>query len=257
MPYIYALATHPAFRGRGLAGKLLKYAEKVAKEWGAAGVCTLPADPSLYGFYGKMGYNRGLYGGLYPPVLDAVKGVLDAVEGPVFPTKKEKNGIFGEDLPGREERSGDHGETPHGAGEEKTGKPAGRVVVLGPGEYNALRRKLLEGRAYLDLPDELIAFQKAISRLSGGDLYGILPPGGGEGPAAGSFGAEGACAPRRSGDGAAAGAVAGVAAVEMEGGRALVKEGLPLAGEGAPFGMLKWFAPGPPPGPVYLGLAFD
>lgn len=256
MPYIYAFATDPAFRGRGMGQNLLKYAENVAKKWGAVGLCTLPAEPSLYDFYGKMGYGQGLYGGLYPPVLDSVRTSPDLIKAPCFSVEMEENGS----AEGRTVCPG--------------GGPGGRWMPLEAGEYNALRRKMLAGRTYLDLPDGLMAYQKALSRLSGGDLYGL------EGPAPGDEGGEGtgsACAPGGPGDGATpgaggtgdpggaektgaagdGGAVAAVAAVELDGGRPVVKERLPLAGEKAPFGMVKWLVQAPPPEPIYLGLAFD
>ena len=49
--------------------------------------------------------------------------------------------------------------------------PEGGLTVLSPGDYNALRRALLEGRYYVDYDDRLIACQDSFSRLSGGGLY--------------------------------------------------------------------------------------
>lgn len=295
MPYIYAFATDLAFRGRGMGQNLLKYAENVAKKWGSVGLCTLPAEPSLYDFYGKMGYEQGLYGGLYPPVSDSVRTSPDLIKVPCFSVGMEESGSAdgrtacpggstgaGGQV-GRTEEMEEAGSPRRGAEEEKGrpgGGPAGQWVPLEAGEYNALRRKMLAGRTYLDLPDGLIAYQKALSRLSGGDLCGLLLPQSGEGPVPGNESGEGtgsACAPGGPGDGAApgaggtgdpgeaertgaagdSGAVAAVAAVEPVGGRPVVKERLPLTGEKAPFGMVKWLVQTPPPEPIYLGLAFD
>jgi len=97
-------------------------------------------------------------------------------------------------------------------------------AATGPEDYNALRRKALAGTAYLDVPDELIAFQKAISRLSGAELY-MFPSG-------------------------------GCAAVEFDGERAVIKEQFPAAAPARPFGMLRALNGGAGR-TAYLGLAFD
>lgn len=53
-----------------------------------------------------------------------------------------------------------------------------RMAAASPEEYNALRRKWLEGRLYLDCPDAMAAFQQYLSRESGGDIYRLDLPGG-------------------------------------------------------------------------------
>ena len=45
-------------------------------------------------------------------------------------------------------------------------------------EYNALRRRWLEGRLYVDCPDGMVEFQKNVARESGGDLHRLTLPGG-------------------------------------------------------------------------------
>lgn len=47
-----------------------------------------------------------------------------------------------------------------------------------PAEYNALRRRWLEGRLYTDCSDELVEFQQLLSRASGGDIWRLELPGG-------------------------------------------------------------------------------
>lgn len=59
LPYVYALATDPACRGRGYARRLLSYADQVAQSQGAAGICTVPAQPSLHRFFAGAGYEEG------------------------------------------------------------------------------------------------------------------------------------------------------------------------------------------------------
>jgi len=56
--YVYALATDPEQRGKGWAKKLLDYAADRAGEMGAAGICTVPAEPSLHRFFASAGYGE-------------------------------------------------------------------------------------------------------------------------------------------------------------------------------------------------------
>ena len=58
LPYVYALATDPEARGKGYAGKLLAYAADRARALGAAGICTVPAQPSLHRFFASAGYGE-------------------------------------------------------------------------------------------------------------------------------------------------------------------------------------------------------
>ncbi len=58
LPYVYALATDPEQRGKGWAKKLLDYAADRAGDMGAAGICTVPAEPSLHNFFASAGYGE-------------------------------------------------------------------------------------------------------------------------------------------------------------------------------------------------------
>ncbi len=60
-----------------------------------------------------------------------------------------------------------------------------RVVPVKPMEYNAMRRKLLEGHPYLSYRDDEIAFQKKLAVMFDTDVYAIVV-----GDAAGCFYAE-------------------------------------------------------------------
>lgn len=53
--YIYAVATHPAHRGKGLASRLLQQAHRILKERGYAGAVLKPAK-GLFPFYERLGY---------------------------------------------------------------------------------------------------------------------------------------------------------------------------------------------------------
>jgi GNAT superfamily N-acetyltransferase len=49
-----------------------------------------------------------------------------------------------------------------------------RFVPVKPMEYNAIRRKLLEGHPYVSYRDDEVAFQKRSSQMFGADLYAIV-----------------------------------------------------------------------------------
>ena len=59
--YVYALATDPEARGKGYAACLLDYASAMLKERGFDCILTVPAQPSLFGFFGRNGYAPGFY----------------------------------------------------------------------------------------------------------------------------------------------------------------------------------------------------
>mgnify|MGYP003297556281 FL=1 len=56
--YLYAVATHPDCRGRGLAGQLLAFADRWLQERGFDCVTTVPARPDLHTFFGQNGFQE-------------------------------------------------------------------------------------------------------------------------------------------------------------------------------------------------------
>ncbi|MEA4934749.1 MAG: GNAT family N-acetyltransferase [Lawsonibacter sp.] len=56
--YLYAVATHPDCRGRGLAAKLLSAADAHFQFLGIPAVTTVPAEPSLHRFFGANGFRE-------------------------------------------------------------------------------------------------------------------------------------------------------------------------------------------------------
>lgn len=56
--YLYAVATHPDHRGRGLAGQLLAGADDYFRQIGIPAVTTVPAEPSLHDFFGGNGFRE-------------------------------------------------------------------------------------------------------------------------------------------------------------------------------------------------------
>ncbi len=55
--YLYAAATLPAFRGRGLFGELLGFAHNRAKSAGLAATFLRPGEPALFDYYSRFGYH--------------------------------------------------------------------------------------------------------------------------------------------------------------------------------------------------------
>lgn len=56
--YLYAVATHPGCRGRGLAGKLLAWADEYFRSLDIPAVTTVPAEPSLHNFFAASGFRE-------------------------------------------------------------------------------------------------------------------------------------------------------------------------------------------------------
>lgn len=55
--YLYAMATHPQYQGRGLGQQLLRYAYDYARQSrGWVGLTLVPADAGLFRFYAKTDY---------------------------------------------------------------------------------------------------------------------------------------------------------------------------------------------------------
>lgn len=72
--YLYAVATHPDCRGRGLAAKLLADADEYFCSLCIPAVTTVPAEPSLHNFFGANGFRecfRHVVGTLAPEELPA------------------------------------------------------------------------------------------------------------------------------------------------------------------------------------------
>ena len=68
--YLYAVATHPDWRGRGLAGELLARADGFFRAWGIPAVTTVPAEPALHGFFGRNGFRECFVDGQFAFLCD-------------------------------------------------------------------------------------------------------------------------------------------------------------------------------------------
>jgi len=56
--YLYAVATHPDCRGRGLAGRLLAWADDYFRTLDIPAVTTVPAEPALHNFFAANGFRE-------------------------------------------------------------------------------------------------------------------------------------------------------------------------------------------------------
>ena len=54
--YLYAVATDPAFRGKGLCRALMEDTHHLLKDQGYAGTVLVPGEPGLFDMYEKMSY---------------------------------------------------------------------------------------------------------------------------------------------------------------------------------------------------------
>ena len=57
--YIFAVATHPSHRGKGLCRKLMEKTHTHLKALGYRGALLVPAEEGLRRMYGKLGYREG------------------------------------------------------------------------------------------------------------------------------------------------------------------------------------------------------
>ena len=56
MAYLYGVATHPAYRGQGLASYLIEKTCGELKEKGCSGVLLVPGNQKLFEFYRRLGF---------------------------------------------------------------------------------------------------------------------------------------------------------------------------------------------------------
>lgn len=59
--YLFAAATHPDFRGRGFMAAVLEKAQETALGRGIDFTVVVPAEESLYDYYGKAGYENAFF----------------------------------------------------------------------------------------------------------------------------------------------------------------------------------------------------
>ena len=78
--YLYALATHPDCRGKGLAKKLLADAGELLKGLGIPLLTTVPAEPSLHTFFAGNGFSECFIHAQYEMTPAAAPFALPGVE---------------------------------------------------------------------------------------------------------------------------------------------------------------------------------
>ena len=94
--YLYAVATHPQWRGRGLSGRLLAWADGYFKSLGIPSVTTVPAEPSLHNFFAANGFRECF--ALNQWTLDYIPAVQPAGPNPLRPASPEEYGAVREKL---------------------------------------------------------------------------------------------------------------------------------------------------------------
>lgn len=122
--YLYAVATHPEARGRGLAGQLLAWADDFFRSLSIPAVTTVPAEPTLHNFFGANGFRECFcHSEVALPHTHAQPDFsLEPVEPPVYAKLRE---VFLQD-------------TPHIAlSEEAVTYQAGCCTLSGGGLYTA------------------------------------------------------------------------------------------------------------------------
>ena len=78
--YLYAVATAPAFRGKGICRALMAYAEKeLRKKWFACALL-VPGEPSLFGFYETLGYRAQYAHEIAAPQTPSKHGTAHPIE---------------------------------------------------------------------------------------------------------------------------------------------------------------------------------
>lgn len=85
--YLYAVATHPDYRGQGLAGRLLEYCDEVLLEAGFDGVTTVPARPDLHVFFGLNGFKECFVQGQTEFLPEALPAPANNILRPVSPSE--------------------------------------------------------------------------------------------------------------------------------------------------------------------------
>ena len=136
---LYAIATHPEYRNKGLATQLMDFSNKHLKSSNIEFSILVPAEKHLFDFYYKQGYRDGFY----------IREVL-----------LTRNMIGELPIELRDELPND-----------KLCKCA--IYPATPEEYNNRRNNILKGTLYIEYTDEDIRYQKKLSQLSGADIYSI------------------------------------------------------------------------------------
>lgn len=63
--YLYAVCTHPSYRGRGLCAALTAEAEQALRQQGVSVAALVPAGESLFRFYERLGYRTVFFHDTY------------------------------------------------------------------------------------------------------------------------------------------------------------------------------------------------
>jgi ribosomal protein S18 acetylase RimI-like enzyme len=167
---LYAIATHPEFRKRGYADRLIEFSNEYLLSQQVFATLLVPAEEELFGFYRKLGYKNGFF------IREAVlsRGEIENLAGkkpPAIEPAGAGRTAEPEPQPRQIRAAGLEPElrAVRAAGPER----AVTVKPVDPAEYNRIRRKQLKGRPWLDYRDEEISFEKQLANMYGTDLYSV------------------------------------------------------------------------------------
>jgi len=91
--YVYAVATLPEWRNRGLAAALLQYADEHLQSRGVEAALLVPATAPLFDYYAKLGYETKFFIAKHKPLFveeeaDVVLQVTELTAGDYFRLRK-------------------------------------------------------------------------------------------------------------------------------------------------------------------------
>ena len=90
LAYLYAVATHPEYRNRGLCHRLMENTHALLAEKGYAGALLVPQEEGLRTFYGKMGYQNTGNAGEFTAVPGENPASLERIDAQKYATLRRQ-----------------------------------------------------------------------------------------------------------------------------------------------------------------------
>lgn len=87
--YLYAVATDPAYRGRGLCGEILACAERALRAQGVEYAILVPAEPGLFALYERYGYKTAFFRGRGEISGAACAGKVEEIDADTYFSLRE------------------------------------------------------------------------------------------------------------------------------------------------------------------------
>ncbi len=175
--YVYAVATLPEYRGRGVAAALLREAEALEKSRGTRVMMLVPQSASLFEYYRRLGYETALFRARRQIVSGAGE-IPPGLEMDDSPETGELGECFQAAMQGRDyvARSDEHWARSlsylNALGVRRNGKPAGFAIYDSEGVVRELIALDEAARAALEA--------SALKRLNAREAVAFSPDGPGE-----------------------------------------------------------------------------